>query len=151
MWPQRHQGVSCSGMLNCCLHCGARLNLKRHLYACQVNAMVIFLPLSVTKNLDIVSVAAPSRFEKECSSSSRMSTPSRLHSALVLELKLRLLGGGPHVAVTLFPKNTCCGSNCKGVRSDKQQITHQQYKKADFLTLNFGRKVWTFLPSKIMK
>lgn len=94
---------------------------------------VIFLPLSVTKNLDIVSIAVPFwPFEKLCSSSSFMSRPLSLHTAFVLGPKPTSGGGALHVTVTLFPKNTSAGSNFKGVRSlnSKGHISHT---KAYFL------------------
>lgn len=94
----------------------------RLLTSCHVVAyMGMFSPLSVTKKVDIVNVAAPSLLEKRCSSSSCMSAPFSLHSALVLGPKPSSLGGGPHVTVTLLPKNPSGGSNCKGVRSSNRK------------------------------
>lgn len=83
--------------------------------------MGMFSPLSVTKKVDIVNIAAPSLVEKRCSSSSCMSAPFSLHSALVLGPKPSSLGGGPHVTFTLLPKNTSGGSKCKGVRSSNRK------------------------------
>lgn len=165
---KHHQGVSCSGVT---VECWTAESAVMHDWNRSTPAefynndhnncftsvhVVIFLPLSVTKKLDIVRIAAPFLVEKRCSSSSRMSRPSSLHSAFVLEPKPRVLGGGPHVKVTLFPKNTSRGSNCKGVRSSNSKW-HISNTKAYFLTLDtlaetFGlsycQKSWnSFLPA----
>lgn len=118
------------------------------------NTGSICLPLSVLKNLETVSFAVPFSFKKLCSLSSVNKIPSRLHSALQSVLKLSFVGGGPHVNVKRWPKNTWNGSEFKGVeatinRNKRKSFSCTKWQKI-YPMQNFKKCIKFVLQSNIM-